>query len=221
MKITTSALAIVAVAIAAAPAAADDHWTADGGPYISGFITGQNVRASNATIAGNDQWEYDVGAGFIGSVGYAFLFPQYGVDLRAEIEGAYRRISVENIEFASGFYWEVNGETVFRSAMANIIIDVHTQSRFAPYFGGGMGRAELRFNSWVVTEYDPTGALVGTFQIPARNYDVAVWQAIAGVGYRLSPGLLIDLSYRYFQPNDRGFNGYISNEFAIGVRMTF
>ena len=222
MKKTICALGFLAIAVTAAPAAADEYWTVDSGLYISGRASVQSVQASNATALGNDQWEYDTGFGVIAAVGYAFVFPEYGVSLRGEIEGSYRLAENTDVYFANGYYWDVvDGDTIYRSGMVNILIDVHTQTRFAPYFGAGIGRTLLRFNNWIVDVYDGTGAYIGRAVYPERDYDISVWQAIAGVGFHLSPGLAVELEYRFFQPNDPGFNGYISNEVSLGVRMIF
>jgi opacity protein-like surface antigen len=223
MKKTIAAIAFVFVVGLAAPGLADENgWTSDGGLYISGHGLITNLRGTNETgcACGNDYWEYDIGFGGTAAVGYAFVFPGYGVDLRGEIEGSYRKSAHDSISFADGTFWDINGNTTIKAVMVNMLVDVHTQTRLTPYFGAGLGRMEIGYDNWSVTQTDPLG-VVTTFGLPTINFDVGAWQAIAGLGFAISPSLIIDLEYRYFQPNDPGFNGLISNDFAFGLRFIF
>ena len=221
MKKTVAVAVFAFVGGLAAPAlAGEGGWTSDGGLYLSARGLVQNLRGTNQTSIGSDYWDYGIGYGAIGAVGYAFVFPKYGADIRTEIEGSYRQAANDSIIFADGTYWDISGNTTIKAAMVNVLIDFHTQTRFSPYVGAGLGRTEISFDSWSVVETDPLGT-VTAFTLPGSDSDVSAWQVMAGFGYGLSPGLNIELEYRYFQPNDPNYNGLISNEVALGLRMVF
>lgn len=209
MKKTIAALGFLAMAVTAGTAAADDHWTTDGGPYLSARVLAANARGATTGVY---QYDYDPGFGAIAALGYAAVFPNHGVDLRVEIEASHRRTPMnEYWDYATDIVYPVSGDVVTTMAMGNVYIDVHTQTAWTPYVGVGFGRGQLKYNDYVFN---------GVPQGDSEWY-VSAWQAMAGTGYRLSPGLSLELEYRYFQPNDPGFNGYVQNEVAVGLRMTF
>jgi opacity protein-like surface antigen len=221
MKKTIAAAACFFVSTLAVPGLADDKgWTSDGGVYFSGRGLVLNLRGTNQTAIGSDRWEFEIGRGGTAAIGYAFALPDYGTDVRIEIEGSYREAANDAISFADGTFWDITGNTTIKAGMVNLLLDFHTQTRLSPYIGAGLGRAQIGFDDWLVVETDPLGA-VSTFVLPPEEIDVAVWQAMAGFGLAISPGLIVDLEYRYFQPTSSNYNGLLSNELALGLRIVF
>lgn len=199
---------------AAGPAVADKHGTTDGGLYFSGHAMLTNPRGSSdpsCGCSGKDQWTFDLGYGAAAAVGYAFIYPEYAGDLRVEFEGNYRSVPLDTLTEADGTFHVLGGDFVYASGMINILADFHTQTRLTPYVGVGLGWGMVQLK-----DFSDNGFLVGDIQ-----WYRSMWQAMAGVGYHLSPGLIIDFEYRYFQPNSPQFNGYTSNEASVGLRMVF
>lgn len=223
MKKSIAAFVFLFAASIATPVLAQEGgWTQAGGLYVSGHGFVMNPRGTNYGAAGTDFWDYDLGVGGAGAIGYTFVFPEYGSDVRFEFEGSYRHAANDAIRWATGEYWDISdGNTTAASVMANLMIDFHTQTRLTPYIGAGIGRSRIALDSWTVDVFDSDGVYLGTFNLAEDEWYVTSWQVLAGVSYGISPGLTIDLEYRKFQPNDTSWNGLISNEFALGFRLTF
>lgn len=205
------AFAVLLGLAAAGPAVADKHGRTDGGLYFSGHALLTNPRAVNQTSAGSDRWSFDLGYGATGAVGYTFAYPQYAGDFRVEFEGSYRSVPFDNRIDADGTFHDLGGDFVFAVGMVNLLVDFHTQTRVTPYVGVGAGWGYILWD-----DYTDNGFLVGDI-----DWYRSMWQFMGGIGYRLSPGLIVDFEYRYFQPNDSGFDGYTSNEGSMGLRIVF
>jgi len=214
-------------------------WSGYPATYITVIdpITGASVTVVD-TYGLNDHIEeraLEMDYGWVAglSLGYTVLFPENSADLRFELEGIYRRNDNGNVEsqyyattnnpdslsYPSG-YTNVafNGFVEVRSAMFNMLADFHTPTRFTPYFGLGAGMSQ------VLAEGDIGGA---TFD---DNVFALSWQAIAGVGYKLSPGTMLTMEFRYFKlATDRYVGAFGLNElrnvkfddWSMGVRFTF
>lgn len=208
MKKVLFAFAALLGVAAAGPAAADKHGTTDGGLYFSAHSMLTNPRASSDFSGA--RWSYDLGYGVAGAVGYAFVYPEYAGDIRVEFEGAFRSIPFDTVTVGATTF-DLGGDDTFLTGMVNVLIDFHTQTRFTPYVGMGAGWGYEQFSDYSVD----------AFFIGDERWFISVWQAIAGVGFHLSPGLIVDFEYRYFQPNDNAFDGYTSNEASMGLRVVF
>lgn len=209
MKKAFLSFALFLFLVPAVPAQAQEKSFTDGGLYISGHGLVQLLNGTNETASGNDHHEFDPGYGFTAAIGYVWAFPESPADFRLEVEGSYRQTPYKSIRFANGTYVEVEGDLQFLSGMANLIVDFHIGERISPHVGVGLGRSEIRWRDIVIN---------GT-PFADTEEDVTMTQIIAGLGYRLSPGLIIDTEYRLFNPNDANFNGLMGNEFTIGFRM--
>ena len=151
-----------------------------------------------------------------GAIGYVWAFPEAPADVRLELEGSYRKAPYDSIAFADGTFWLVDGDLEFLTGMVNLIVDFHLGQHLVPHVGFGLGRTQIRWRDIVVTdELSVVTAFADTKE------DVTMTQVIVGLGYRLSPGLIIDTEYRLFNPNDPNFNGLMANEFTVGFRMIF
>ena len=202
----------VAAGLLATPATAQES-ISDSGLYINAHILAANPRAKDDPTQA--VYDLDFGYGGTGAIGYALAYPDHAADLRFELEASYRMYDLNSVDDPStticgGFtFCLATGNYNVASAMVNFYIDFHTQSRFVPSLGVGYGRARLYFDDWVVNG------------IPLANskLDVDIYQFIGGIGYKLSPGLILDAEYRYVQPNDKSADGFFSNEYLIGFRI--
>jgi len=216
MKKLLAPFAFYLIAGLFAPAFADEKSTIDGGLYISGHGLVEMLNGTNSTIAGNDHHEFDPGWGVTAAIGYTWAFPDSPGDLRLEIEGGYRKAPYDSITFADSSFWLVDGDLEFLTGMVNVIVDFHAGRRFVPHIGIGLGRSQIRWRDIVVT--DEIGVVTAFLD---TEEDVTMTQVMVGLGYRLSPGLIVDTEYRYFVPNDSSFDGLRANEFTVGFRMIF
>lgn len=186
--------------------------------------------------------EMDYGYVAAASIGYTMLYPQRAADLRFEVEGIYRRnedgqinsqwraISNRPDSVTLGFETvPVIGSLEVTSAMFNAFVDFHTPSRFTPYIGLGAGMSyivtegyTLDLNRFVVGEPYP--------QIFSDEIYALSWQAIAGLGYRLSPGMMVTAEARYFRlAADRWsdlfqtqeLRSVVFDDWSVGLRFTF
>jgi opacity protein-like surface antigen len=180
---------------------------------------------------------YVVGA----SIGYTMVFPESSADLRFEAEAIYRKhddgqinsawyATSDNTDSTSLGYETVPviGSLEIRSAMLNALVDFHTPTRIVPYIGVGAGISQI------VAEGYTLDANRSFWEGYPQFFDEEIyalsWQAIAGVGYRLSPGAMLTLEFRYFRlAADRWSNVFQTDElrdvtfddWSMGVRFTF
>jgi opacity protein-like surface antigen len=93
------------------------------------------------------------------------------------------------------------GRTIFASpdytawmdgalVLANGYLDLGTWWGATPYVGAGAGISYLR-----LSDFDSVSAPPGR-RVGGGNLNFA-WAAMAGIGYRVSPNLMIDIGYRY------------------------
>lgn len=174
--------------------------------------------------------EMDYGLVTGASIGYTFLYPENSADLRIEAEAIYRRNDggetksvlravtnrPDSDDLTGTSFFNLQGHVEVRSIMFNGFVDFHTPSRFTPYLGLGAGYSQLIAS-------DPA------FFVDDEIYALS-WQAIAGIGYNLSPGTMVFLESRYFRlASDRWSDLFGTNElqnikfddWSMGVRLTF
>lgn len=207
-----------------------------------------NATPPNLLIPGlNDHREFrslEMDYGFVvgASIGYTMAYPDRAADLRFEAEAIYRRN--ENGEINSDWFATsdrpdsvslgfetvpVVGSMEVRSAMFNVLVDFHTGTRFTPYLGLGGGMSQLVTDGYTL---DGNRAAVG-FGYPqffSDNIYALSWQAIGGIGYRLSPGVMLTMEARYFRLGaDRWSDMFQTEElrdikfedWSMGLRFTF
>ena len=186
----------------------------DSGLYLSVRALGSNPTAKDDPTQA--EYEFNYGYGGIAAIGYAAANPGYGVNFRFELEASYRKYELDEISDPSTTicgggvtFCLASGNYNIAAGMVNMYFDFNTASPMLPSLGIGYGRARYYFDDWVVN-----GAPWANSHI-----DTDVYQVMAGIGYRLSPGLILDTEYRYLQPNNGGMNGFYSNEFTIGFRL--
>ena len=216
MKKISAPFALFLLVGLSAPAFAEDQSTFDGGLYFSGHGLVQMLKGTNANVGGNDHHEFDPGWGATAAMGYVWAFPESPGDIRLELEGSYRKTPYDSIQWADGTFWLVDGDLEFLTGMVNLMVDFHAGPRFVPHIGVGVGRTQIRWRDIVVT--DEFGVVTA---LEDAEEDVTMTQLILGLGYRLSPGLIVDTEYRLFNPNDPSYNGLMANELTVGFRMIF
>ena len=156
----------------------------------------------------------EMNTGYFGAaaIGYTMAFPKSGGDLRFELEGAYRYYK----DGETNADWEqfghvvsnIDGTVTIKSAMLNIYVDFRTPTRFVPYIGLGVGYSRIDVDARL---YDAGRAFYGwpfPIVVDQRIYNVS-WQAMAGVGYKITSGTIVGLEYRAFRLS----NGAFSNLF--------
>lgn len=104
--------------------------------------------------------------------------------------------------------------TAIYTGMANVIYDVRPDKRISPFFGGGVGitHIEMLTTYWfsnVPGTISPTNPQLQTLKLAGtltQPGEIAL-QGLAGVSYRISPRLHMDLTYRhYFTPGSLRWN---------------
>lgn len=162
----------------------------DAGPPLFGFLTDGTVS-------------YDVGLGFGAAIGYA-VDVGAGFALYGEAEVSYRTNAIdynkgidENGDVEEG---DENGHSSILAGMANLGLRYHVVDGLALHAAGGVGYARWSYG-YDANPNDP--AVVGPFK--AEDQGSLAWQAIAGLGYEVAPGLEVGFEYRYFSIGDEFF----------------
>jgi len=109
--------------------------------------------------------------------------------------------------------------------LANVYADLGTWHALTPYVGAGLGAALVR-----------TSGFTNIFPQPAEGISAGqqwnmAWALMAGVGYNITPCVLVDLGYRYLHLGDAptgvdpfgiavAAHGISANEVRLGVRYT-
>lgn len=189
MKLKTTLFAAAAT-LAVAPAAhAYEGFYGAIGAGLNYLQPDQDVESRGYAPAFDSEADYNNGIGVYTALGY-----DWGNKYRGELEFGYRQNDArhyagDGMGFAG---WPVlDGDLTAYSVMFNLIRDFDTGGAFTPYLGLGVGGAS--FNNQVSGADAGFGALV----IDDSNKRLA-YQAIAGIAFKLSEGLNLDLSYRYF-----------------------
>jgi opacity protein-like surface antigen len=111
------------------------------------------------------------------------------------------------------------------TTLFNGYLDLGTWYHATPYVGGGAGVARLQTTDYASTVAPPfTGGLSNT------QWKFA-WAAMAGVGYAVSPHLVVDAGYRYMNFGDvmtasdasgaMTLKNLAAHEVRVGVRWSF
>lgn len=212
MKISLSLL-LCLLLLSATPAFAQQ------GFYLGAFGGTNYLEDASLRAAGvrDLHVEFDWGAHAGVSLGYRtgrYFSKSKNTTGRLEIELATRSNDVNLIEVNQRLV-SAGGEMRVTSLMANSWVDIRTDSIFVPFFGIGLGAAQLVFdNAGFVDDKDTQFA----------------YQIGAGVGLPLGHHWLLDLGYRYFATLDPTFvdpDGirnkvdYATHKLSLGVRLNF
>ena len=110
--------------------------------------------------------------------------------IRVEVETLYDRSDVSNANGASA-----DGDVSNVGLMFNFLYDIHTDSSWIPYLGGGIGYSWVNFNDISqngVTALDDTASAFS-------------WQFKGGIAYQFNPSMAVTLGYRYYETNNLSY----------------
>ena len=199
------------------------------GAYVSGFI-GVHVPIDTdvpstdfiTNISYDDRVEFDPGINIGGTCGYDF-----GV-VRLEGEMSYKHSTIKTItdQTAGNHVRNPNGDLEVLAFMFNGFIDLHNNSQFTPYLGGGVGFAAMNLSdTYGITTSGGTSKM--TLLYGAGNDTVFAYQVGAGLDIALNRRLSLDIGYRYFGSSRANFNSdlaisssmrYVSHTSTLGFR---
>lgn len=171
-----------------------------GGWYFSGFGGANWLDNTSFDVTLNQADDaivnkYDTGFVVGGAIGYDLGQTMGPLGLRIEGELSYRNNDVKShTSTGGGAAPGPVGETSALAGMANILFDLNTGSPFSLYGGGGIGVAQV--------EFDNHGFGNGSTIVMDDSDTVFAWQLIAGAGYEITPNMILDVQYRYFNAGD-------------------
>lgn len=209
MRAFTRALAALAILTTAAPANAEnDFYLSLSGMYF--VPTDSTVSSTVDDLRIESDLEMDSGMGFAVAIGYGAP-----VGLRGEVELSYRSADWDRfsgLKLSSGGQsvsfngtLPVEGSTTATSLMANGYVTFEAWEQFRPYFGGGIGMAQID-----ATVDEQTFTVDGTaYTVGKVSWDdtVVAYQIMLGVAYPLGDSTEARLGYRYFGTGEAEFEG--------------
>lgn len=223
-KLLTATLALLAVPAIAAAAPMRS------GAYVSGFLGANIAKDSDVTAYDftgtqqiDDRVEFDPGIYIGGTGGYDFGM------IRLEGEISYKHAEMKAI--TDNFpppthYRDVDGSLGVLAFMANAYFDLHNDSPVTPYWGGGIGFANLHLSDTYVNGGG------GRFY---REDDATAFAYQAGLGLEiaLNQRVSLDVGYRYFGTSKEKFDRenqlnsstaetkFESHNVLVGARIKF
>jgi opacity protein-like surface antigen len=190
------------------------------GIYISGGVGASIFENSEIEEPGSPTVETGFKTGLIlgAAIGYDF-----GI-VRVEGQVGYLMNDIDEFT-ALGVTVDGEGDVNAISFLVNGFFDIETKSPFTPYFGGGIGIANVDI------EVDSISG--GGIFIPineSADDTVFAFQLGAGVGYAINESVTLDFSYRFidttseleledFGPDVKA--DFRSHNFLLGVRYSF
>lgn len=185
------------------------------GPYVSAsggaaFLADSDLEVNGV---GGVEAEFDTGFGVTGAVGWASDTMTMGT-LRTEVELGYRKNDVDKFTGPGGTAASGGADVSALSGMGNVALDLDTGTTFQPYVMGGVGLANVEFDS------------------PADGFEdddtVFAFQLGAGINVPVG-GVTLFGGYRFFGTSDPEFKDqgvrvdaeYNSHNLEIGVRIGF
>lgn len=151
---------------------------------------------------GNIDTEFDDGE--VLSVAYGWQFQSY----RAEIELATMSNDVESHSLNGGaLLVGATGEATATALMGNILLDINTDSALTPYFGAGIGFADVDADGFGVSAIP---------DVLSDGDSVLAYQIILGADYALSPTASLFVQYNWFNTEE----AQVSTSTATGAVST-
>jgi opacity protein-like surface antigen len=191
MKLLAAAASVAMVAGAGAASAQGFG----GSFYLKGFggaiwPSGEenDLKFSGQNTGTSIDLDYDTGYILGAAVGYNYT-PNIGL----ELEYAFRQADLKG---------QVSGDTRSNALMVNAIYRLDgmgADAAFMPYFGAGIGAANVDVQSNDAGSFDNNGLFA--------------WQLIGGVGYRVTPQWTVMGEARWYSVNSGSLDG--SNDFSL------
>lgn len=143
----------------------------------------------------------DTKAGFLAICAGGYKVLQ---NLRVEGQVGYRSSKIDNVELT---YMNVvgigvdggSGDIASLSFMANTWYDFYLGQRWLPYFGAGVGAAQVSLKDFSIGTHPtiPNPPTTQRLLVDDKDWQFA-YQLGTGLGYELNQAFTIDLGYRYF-----------------------
>ena len=210
MKLSYAHYAAVALVLSASAAQADAPTTCcrpDKSWYVA-FSGGVGLPqptdythpdfTTNGSTTNRDA--YKAGYEISGAVGYKVLS-----GVRTELEVTERQNDVKNPvvdpNAPPNAYYAAQSTAI----MANGYIDLHNDTSYTPYFGVGVGEADVDTRHYYTFKSGPINALITSGGSNKMSGWGTAYQFMAGVNYETSAGttpIEINLGYRYFATQD-------------------
>jgi opacity protein-like surface antigen len=187
--------------------------------YLRGDIAYRFNAASRADWNGLAVADPGLGSAFAAGAGIGAKMGWLRIDATADYA------------FPSQFHGSVPGVANFSGNISSVVVlanayaDLGTWHSVTPYVGAGLGVAGVQTSGFANTFVQPAAGIAGTDQW------TFAWALMAGVGYSVTPNLLIDLGYRYLHLGDVSSgidqfgavltsHGLSASEVRLGVRYT-
>jgi OOP family OmpA-OmpF porin len=252
MKFKLLAGAALAAVFAAWGAAAQDT-----GWYVAADVGYHWPDAFEMTSSGTPKasWNFNQKEDW---TGFARLGYQFNPHWRVELEGGYRPGDIDSIRgSANQTIQGLCAPGVIRTAaspncgsptgnidswtlMGNVIYDFMPNSTFDPFFGAGVGINQVKLNN-VVGQFSTVPGVISASNPAYQNLNINesdtafAWQLLAGVAWKATDRLKVDVTYRYLgganlqfastgsaalQPGN--FSGdYKDSSVTVGLRYSF
>ena len=120
---------------------------------------------------------------------------------RVEAEVSYRDNDLD--EITNGGSAPIEGDITALAGMANVYFDFRPGKSWRPYFGGGIGVANLDLD---------ISSVAGSPVSFSDTDTVFAYQVMAGVEYKITPQLALGAEYRYFATTDPDFDDTVTLE---------
>lgn len=186
---------------------------ADDAPYF-GLYGGLNFQEDSdisvpAASSVSGKADTDTGYVFGGVAGYQFGLNRNDWSIRTELDVGYRENDLDSLSgsiagLGSASTSDVDGDLSTFSGMVNAWWD-YNAGNFRPYFGGGIGAANVSANNVSVS---------GT-EIVDDSEIAFAYQLGAGIGYKLTEAMSLSFDYRYFATDDADLNVVSGEEFEL------
>ncbi len=198
-----------------------DLEAAEGGGYV-GLYGGLSLVKGAKNDSSEGSFNFDFKSGYSGTLTLGFDlredYPSIGIG-RIEIEAAYRRNRLDEIEFEEASL-TTDGDVRVASLMLNTFGEYRESYPLIPYVGGGIGLAQVKVDD----------ARFGDMLLIDDSDVVFAWQVGGGFGWQMNRYLALDLGYRYFSTVDLRFTDasgqrfksrYDNHTVLLGARIDF
>lgn len=197
---------------------------------FSGWYLRGDIGFSNQSVGNMHQHSQDApGAVPLSFVSKSFdSAPFFGVGvgyqfnswLRMDVTGEYRGRA--NLHAASqdsnGAYETYTGSKSEFTGLVNVYADLGTWWHVTPFVGAGVGASYNRIHDFYDTcasvNYGCQGQITGVADGTGTKWNLA-WALYAGLGYQVTPGLTVELAYRYINLGDAQ-SGFFHNVAGVG-----
>jgi opacity protein-like surface antigen len=180
---------------------------ADAGLANTNATNLRSTFADGTTLATLGATDGPVSVGDSGILGLGAGY-QFNTWLRADVTGEYRNAINYHSSVAyqssyapsclpaSGISCgdEYTGQVKTGLVLANGYLDLGSWYGFSPYFGGGVGLVAYQTSAIKDNSLLPGGSFGFAPNSVGTNF---AWALMAGVGYHITPNLMLDIGYRY------------------------